>query len=349
MKLSNRKALVLLFFVIALLFQTGCAALQTRKDASGPDKEIFWPSPPMEARIKFVRAIDDPADIGVKKEKGWFKKALDFITGGEGGGNAIASPYGLYFDSEKDRLYVADRGLKGIHRYDLAKGKAVLLEEAGEELFYMPVDITIGDNKLYVSDTVLNKIIIFSTIGNLLGEIKGFGRVGGITYDRKNDRLYVVDVLGSRVKAFDSDGDFLFAFGKTGGRDGEFNRPVHIWVDKDGKIYVTDSMNFRVQVFDDRGNHLRSVGQLGDVPGYFSRPRGVAVDSDGNIYVVDANFDNVQIFNREGELLLVFGTTGRKPGKFLLPSGIFIDDNDRIYVSDSYNSRIQVFQYLKQE
>ncbi|MDT8316403.1 MAG: 6-bladed beta-propeller [bacterium] len=314
------------------------------------EADLNWPPFPLKPRIKYIRSIAMPSDIAIKEGKGWLGRAFDYLTGGSLlEGTPISAPYGLFFDSDKKTLYVADRARKGIHLYDLSKGKAETLEAVAGEVFEMPVAVAVSGDRIYVSDSGFKKLLILDLEGNLLKEIDRWERPGGIAISKDEKRLYVVDVLACRIKVFDAEGNFLFDFGSKGEKAGEFNLPSNIWVDASGKIYVTDSMNFRVQIFDESGKHIISIGKLGDSPGYLARPRGVAVDSEGHIYIVDAVFDNVQIFNPDGQLLLFFGGSGRGPGEFYLPSGIFIDEKDRIYISDSYNRRIQVFQYLKEE
>ncbi len=339
-----------MFFFIAAPFFQGCAGSLKTEEIFVVEADLNWPPFPLKPRIKYIRSIAMPSDIVIKKEKGWLGKTLDYITGGDLlEGTPISAPYGLFFDSDKNVLYVADRARKGIHRYDLTSGKADTLEALAENTFEMPVAVASSGDRIYVSDSVLKKVLILDLEGKLLKEIDRWERPGGIALSKDKKQLYVVDVLACRIKVFDADGKFLFAFGKKGDKAGEFNLPSNIWVDAAGKIYVTDSMNFRVQIFNKAGNHINSIGSLGDVAGYLARPRGVAVDSEGHVYIVDAIFDNVQIFNPDGQLLLFFGASGRGPGEFYLPSGIFIDEKDRIYISDSYNRRIQIFQYLKEE
>ena len=339
-----------LFFVIVVSCQPGCSVKNTQDAALSPEKELLWPTPPLKSRIKYVKSISSQVDIAIKKEKNWFTRVLDFISGGSGEkGSQIYIPYGLFFDEENNLLYIADRGVSGIHLYDLKDGTTSLLTSIEDVPLEMPVAVVLAENKVYISDTVLNKVFILTKKGKLLGEITGLQRPGGMAYDKRNQRLYVIDVLDAKVNAYDPEGNFIFSFGRRGGRNGEFYLPSNIWVDKAGNIYVSDSMNFRVQLFDENAKHIRNIGKLGDAPGSFARPRGVAVDSDGNIHVVDATFNNVQIFDQDGNLLLYYGNDGGKSGQFDLPSGIFIDQNDRIYISDSYNRRIQIFQYLKYE
>jgi sugar lactone lactonase YvrE len=339
-----------LFFFIAAPFFQGCAGSLKTEEIFVVEADLNWPPFPLKPRIKYIRSIAMPSDIVIKEEKGWLGRAFDYLTGGSLlEGTPISAPYGLFFDSDKASLYVADRARKGIHRYDLGKGKAETLDAIAEKIFEMPVAVAVSEDRLYVSDSVLKKLLIVSLEGELLKEIDRWERPGGIALSKDKKRLYVVDVLACKIKVFDADGNFIFDFGEKGDKAGEFNLPSNIWVDAAGKIYVTDSMNFRIQIFDGTGKYISSIGKLGDSPGYLARPRGVAVDSEGHIYIVDAVFDNVQIFNSDGQLLLFFGGSGRGPGEFNLPSGIFIDENDMIYISDSYNRRIQVFQYLKKE
>ncbi len=339
-----------MFFFIAAPFLQGCAGALRTEEIFVVKADLNWPPFPLKPRIKYIRSIAMPSDIAIKKEKGWLGRAFDYLTGGSLlEGTPISAPYGLFFDNHTNSLYVADRSRKGIHRYDLGKGKAETLDAVSREPFEMPVAVAVSGDRLYVSDSVLKKVLILDFEGNLLKEIDRWERPGGIALSKDKKRLYVVDVLACRIKVFDADGNFIFDFGEKGDKAGEFNLPSNIWVGADGKIYVTDSMNFRVQIFDKGGKYIGSIGSLGDAPGYLARPRGVALDSEGHIYIVDAVFDNVQIFNSGGQLLLFFGGSGRGPGEFNLPSGIFIDENDMIYISDSYNRRIQVFQYLKKE
>jgi DNA-binding beta-propeller fold protein YncE len=51
------------------------------------------------------------------------------------------------------------------------------------------------------------------------------------------------------VQIFDSEGSFLYSFGKQGQGAGEFWMPAGIHIDKEDRIYVADSYNARIQVF----------------------------------------------------------------------------------------------------
>jgi DNA-binding beta-propeller fold protein YncE len=66
-----------------------------------------------------------------------------------------------------------------------------------------------------------------------------------------NGDVWVADRGNHRIQKFDKDGNFLFKFDSFGSKEGQFNNPRQIAVDKDIKyLYVVDSKNNRIQKFD---------------------------------------------------------------------------------------------------
>jgi len=337
----------ILYTCCLLLYSGGCATtgsqisfFQTDADSA----KLVWPPPPQTARIKYIGTIAAPSESG--EQKSWFSSLL---FGKEEPIEVMLRPYGVFAAS--NRVYVTDPGLSIIHIFDLDEKKYFSVDKAKDEDLVSPIGIAVDSNgDIYISDSVLKRIITFNREGKYIKETASpemFIRPAGIALDE--DRIYIVDTHAHKVFVLSKkDGKSLFEFGRNGTGDCEFNYPTNIFIGKDGSLYITDSLNFRIQIFDKNGNFISSFGKHGDSLGDFSKPKGVAVDSEGHIYVADAHFDNVQIFNKDGRLLLTFGNTGRRNGEFTLPAGIFIDKNDRIYVTDSYNNRIQIFQYLKE-
>lgn len=338
--------------IAVLLFTVGCSSLETINSGKftysqdSPSSPLEWPPPPQQPRIRFLRSISHPSDIGIKK--GWFKRAMDNLFGTEKFEGVMLRPYGIYVASE--RLFVTDPGSHMVHIFDLGGKNYFTIKEAQGEELPSPVGIAVDSHgEIFVSDSFLKRILVFDKDGKYIRDIGSqnmFLRPTGIALD--GDRIYIIDTQAHRVLVFNNrNNSYLFDFGKNGIGSSEFNYPTHIFSSSDHRLYITDSMNFRVQIFDRDGNYLSSFGRHGDGTGDFSKPKGIAVDSDNNIYVADADFDAVQIFDGKGTLLLGFGNTGSKAGEFVLPAGSFIDDQARLYIADSYNRRIQVFQYLK--
>lgn len=75
--------------------------------------------------------------------------------------------------------------------------------------------------------------------------------------------FFVADGYGSyRIHRYDKDGNWKFAFGEPGTKDGQFNTPHGIWTDsrpgRDLSVVVADRANKRLQWFTPEGKHLRT-------------------------------------------------------------------------------------------
>lgn len=324
------------------------AACESVVDRPSPGREVVvgplvWPQPPERARIRFIRAVARPQDLGIQRSIG--RRLWDLIVGKEE--EWFIRPTGVAATGTV--LYVADPGAQALWMLDLQAGRFQRITMAGRERLVSPVAVCLGqDNRVFLADSYLAKVFVYGAEGKLTGAISDphLRRPAGVTCDVARDRLYVADSVSHRVWIFGGDGRPVGMIGQRGTGPGEFNFPTHMAVDRSGTLYVTDALGFRIQMFNADGSFAGQFGRHGDSSGDFASPKGVEIDSEGHIYVVDALFDAVQIFDRRGRYLLTFGERGIGPGQFWLPSGLFIDDRDRIYVADAYNQRIQIFEYL---
>jgi sugar lactone lactonase YvrE len=344
MRFANIAGFVLLF---ACLWIEGCTLLVgATPEVPEPAIDLVWPNPPESPRIRYLRAVATPKDLGITKSI--WRKIWEFIAGEVE--EKIAKPYGIHTDGA-GKIYIADSVERVIHVFDF-EGKGYYKIGDPEKLKF-PIDLAIDPRgEIYVSDAELGRIWKYDSTGRPTGEIGLEGnlkRPAGIAYNEVNGLLYVVDVSQHEILAYEPSGRLRLRFGRRGTNNGEFNFPTNITVDKRGYLYVTDSLNFRIQIFDPQGNFVSLFGRHSDTLGDFSKPKGIALDSEGHIYVVEGLYDTIIIFDQGGRLLLTFGGPGTGPGQFWLASGIYIDPQDRIYVADSYNNRIQIFQYLKAE
>jgi DNA-binding beta-propeller fold protein YncE len=319
------------------------AAALARRTAAPPP--LVWPRPPDPPRLAYVRSIEGPADVGIKRSV--FGKIANWVTGARRDSEQLVKPFGIALD-EKGNLCVTDTGANVVCFFDRTRKLWRRWEKIGKLRFASPVAVAKRGPAIYVADSALGAVIVFNEKGELLFEIRaGLRRPAGLTI--VGERLFVVDSQFQGVLIFDLLGQPAGEFGHRGAGEGEFNFPTHISADPAGtSLLVTDSMNNRIQFLDLQGRFLRQVGSVGDTPGHFSRPKGTAVDSFGHLYVIDANFDNVQLFDRQGHLLMDLGETGSQPGEFWIPNGIAISRDNEIYVTDSYNQRVQVFKFIGQ-
>ena len=82
--------------------------------------------------------------------------------------------------------------------------------------------------------------------------------------------ISVSDYQEHCIKVFNYDGNFQYKFGKNGTRDGEFNYPYCLSVNKSGHLVVYDSGNDRIQVFQLNGKFVGKFGTKGSHLGEFN-------------------------------------------------------------------------------
>ncbi len=123
---------------------------------------------------------------------------------------------------------------------DFAEGKGRLLQPAQTAIS--------PDDKIYVSDSQANKIIVFDYFGNYLTEIGSNFLKGpqGIFYSPLK-LLLVADQGNKRVVAFKLDGEVVIARSKISDELGSFQNPVDI-VSFQRRVFVLD--NDQIFVFE---------------------------------------------------------------------------------------------------
>lgn len=328
---------------LLLLLSVAACATTTPESVEKPLETpyIVWPEAPETPRIEYISQFSSAEDLNLRES--FSHKMKEFLAGSDD--RRMSRPYAIAVNN--DIIAVADPGAALVHLFD--RGRKIYRELRGIEdhVFVSPIGVALSGDKLYVADSVLNKVFILNHRSKLLSIVDDLQRPTSLAFDPVGKRLYVADTLAHNIKVFDQGGEPLFVIGERGEQDIQFNFPSHL-VFADQHLYVNDTMNFRIQIYDAQGGHLKTFGKHGTSSGSFTQPKGVAVDSEGHIYVADALSDRVQIFDQNGTFLLGFGNKGTGPGTFYMPTGLAIW-KDMIYVTDSYNQRVQVFRYLREE
>ena len=327
----------------ALCLLSGIAQGAASEGVPASSPALVWPPPPAEPRVRYVRSISSPADIGARPSI-WGRMA-SAITGTRKGAERLVKPMGIAVD-DSGSLCVTDTGSGTVCLFDLAARRFSRWDAIGKVRLVSPVAVAKKGDVLYVADSALGKVLAFDIRGKPRFEIASVERPTGVAV--LGEKLFVADSQAHAIAVFDLAGSPLYRFGARGAGPGEFNAPTHVAATADGRLLVTDSLNGRIQVFSADGLWQRTIGSPGDGTGHFSRPKGVAADSFGHIYAVDALHDNVQVFDGEGRFLMDWGEAGSKPGEFWLPAGVAVSRQNEIFVVDSYNRRVQVFQYVGQ-
>jgi DNA-binding beta-propeller fold protein YncE len=308
-----RTASILLATIILV---TGCTS--TPQIRSEP---VFYPPLPDKPRLQFLTAISSEDDLMARKAG-----LDDFLLGGKTIDKSIGRPYAV--QAVKGKIYLTDRVSNDILEINLLTSTINPLQAGGRGALQTPSGLWIADDgSKYIADLKRQQVVVFDRDNNfkkVLGDAASLERPVDVAV--YGDRVYVCDMKKQQVVVFDRiTGKQLSAIGKVGDKEGEFNRPTHITVDRQGNLIVNDAFNFRIQKFAPDEKFLQMIGTAGSTLGNMARTKGIVTDHDGNLYVVDAAFENVQIFNPEGKLLLFFGGAGLEPGSMYLPAGIAVD------------------------
>lgn len=326
------------------LLAAGCAGAQRPKDEDLPR----WPLPPEKARVKFVRALTNDADL----PKGFGRSLLSIFVPSDPEAS-VAQPTGLALSPDERYLYVACASVSRIVRFDLREGKAEVIGNKDAQRPASPFGLaTDADGNLYVSD-LRSGVFAFSPDGKLLRRYtESLVHPTGVAVDSRRKLLYAVsgtirDGGEHRIEVFSLDGKHLRTIGSRGTGGGQFNYPANLAVAKDGNLYVVDMLNFRVQIFDPEGRLVSMFGTIGaGQPGTFDKAKSVAFDSFGNIYVVDSQQAWVQVFNAKFQPLMAFGGRLSLPGYLLTPTAIAISSKNTIWVADLFASHVNEYQLV---
>ena len=251
-------------------------------------------------------AVNDQDEIAVTEF--WNHRVSVFSSDGthlrsfgrEGNNNGeFQSPKGIAFDS-LGNIVVVDCGN---HRVQVFDRNGNFLSKFGEYVsrdnqLKFPQGLSInGNGDIIVADTGNQLIKIFSSSRNYLRKFGGAGSLVNPMHCIQHGQNFIVsDGSDHSIKMFDLEGKFISKFGKKGNKDGEFNQPCCLSVNKEGLLMVCDAGNHRVQVFELSGKFVTKFGSEGSERGEFKCPVSTANLSDGRIVVCDLNNNRIQVF-----------------------------------------------------
>ena len=131
----------------------------------------------------------------------------------------------------------------------------------------------------------------------------------------KNDIVYVLDGVSSKVHVFDKEYKYVRSIGEIVAADGtayNYKGAESIVISEEGLLYICDTENKRVLISDLEGNLVKEPLLLPDsnlIPSDFAyRPIKIAVDSSNYIYVLsDGSYYGAILYSPTGEFLGFFG------------------------------------------
>jgi sugar lactone lactonase YvrE len=327
-----------LFLVLGLL-GGGCASTPAPK-ATLNESYAFWPPPPAEPRIQFLRSFAVSTDLGAQRQR-----AVDRAIFGAESQQAIdiLKPYGVAM--RNGRIYVCDTRNARVTVLDIPKGQTRLMGTTGPMALKAPIDVTIAsDGFIYVADRD-DRVVVYTPDERPV-LVHNVPEMRPAALAIHGDQLYIANLGGQNILVLNRrTGQLLETIGTVGDEDGQFRVPLGIATDSQGNLHVVDFMRCRLQKFaaGDR-RLLAAAGEPTTVAGNFVRPKHIAADREGLVYVVDAMFENVQVFDVEGSdyrLLTSFGGPGWHPGAMNLPAGIFVTHEGLEHFKDDIHPYFQ--------
>ncbi len=233
-------------------------------------------------------------------------KPLDSHTTSLASDIAESAPVGITSDAD-GRLFVADPPNRCIKIYDKNGLYITSLKAPQKDALkpFDPVDAAVDTtlNRCYVVDNDNHRIVLFDLDKPSVIDIRGKNgeKPGEFQYPflcsmDTQSTLYVVDVLNTRVQAFNTQGRTMSIIGKWGVDRGEFYRPKGVTVDNRDRIFVTDSYLGVVQVF----KRFRTfIGVLADQKGTmlrFNTPVGIHADTLNRLFIVEMKSNTVRVY-----------------------------------------------------
>lgn len=174
-------------------------------------------------------------------------------------------PFGLDVD-RADNLYVVDGKKKMVLVFNAKREPLRTIGSPAD--FKGPVFVEVDDDRdrVYVSDALADKIIVYNRagvkvqeIGPGLGETEYLHNPQGMAID-KDGNLYVAEMLRSRISILSPSGEFVRAFGSRGDSLFNFEAPKDIDIDSDGNLWVADARRPQFYAYNKEGQLLLAVG-----------------------------------------------------------------------------------------
>jgi len=237
-----------------------------------------------------------------------YKGAPLFSFGGTGRGKGKFNfPLGIGID-KADRIYVAD---SGNHMVQIFSPEGNYLsqfstEEADKEKIKPsdPTDVVVNNalKRCYVVDNDNHWIFAYDLAKGVPLKTHGTMGMGESEFrfpflldSNQEGNLYIVEVINTRVKVLDPEGNYLTTIGSWGVEKGEFYRPKGIAIDENNRVFVSDSYLGIIQVFDKDGDFLFILGDEQGKVMKFVTPTGLFIDKNMRLYVVEMFADRVKV------------------------------------------------------
>lgn len=268
-------------------------------------------------------AVDSSGNVWVCDENNEriqvFNSSLVFQakTGSAGSGDgqyaSNSGPIDLAFDASGN-LWVTDYGNARVQKYTVSGTTATYSSQfgssgTGDGQFSGPagIDINTTSGRIYVADSLNNRIQYFTSSGTYEGKWGSFGSDYskfqtplGVAVNQTTGHVFVADSGMNRVQEFTATGTFVRAWGSGAAGPGRLITPTGIAIHPTTQnVIVASTGEGAVWEFTATGAFVRRVGLpgSGSTNGQIGTPFGVAFNAAGtSFFASDMNVEDVQKF-----------------------------------------------------
>jgi uncharacterized protein (TIGR03663 family) len=224
---------------------------------------------------------------------------------------------------------------------------------SGDGEFQEPWGIAVAPSgEVYVADTWNHRIEKFDASGQFLkrwgdlADAKGSvdARTGSFWGPRDialgpDGLLYVTDTGNKRIQVFDTEGNFVRAFGGEGSEPGRFREPVGLALDGQ-TLLVADTWNKRVQRLDLNGRPLAQYPMLEWEGQSVSNKPYLASFGDGRIVVSAPDRGLLVALSPDGQQISTVQPDGESTTGAGLPTGVAVGPDGQVYAADSKSGQV---------
>ncbi|MGE4296517.1 MAG: NHL repeat-containing protein [Desulfovibrionaceae bacterium] len=192
--------------------------------------------------------------------------------------------------------------------------------------------------RLYVCDTLQNRILAFGPDFAFLSEFDGGGALDGPTALARDGkgRFFVAEPRRQRVVMIDMAAKAIHPLEWPEGGNPVY--PSAVAVDEAGRLYVADRANARILIFDPAMRFERAVSLAG-----VRSLDGVAVGPQGQIYAACAADGVVLALDADGTVRQRFGGRDAARGALRFPVAVAVDGHGMIHVLDRHLGMVLIY------
>jgi hypothetical protein len=284
--------------------------------------------------------------------------------------------YVAHVTSGEGRYDELDRAIAGLVKdYDATldrKERTFTKEKPRTGVLAFPGKILATADRLYISDTNHDRIVVTDLSGKILREFGGFSQPQGLAI--RGSKLFVADTEHHRIGEIDLDTGSTRTIAGTGRQvwrtkgsgpalETPLNSPWDVAVDGE-RLFIAMAGNHQIWVLENgriapfSGSGREDIIDGPHADAQFAQPSGLALAS-RVLYVADAEASGIREVDLDpkgsvrtivGEGLFVFGDVDGAGAKVRLqhPLGVAWHEG-RLYLADAYNHKIKVCDPAKRE